>query len=129
MTEIYKTKGFARYARRERLNDAALCEAVERANRGIVDADLGQGVIKQRVARPGQGRSGGFRVILFYRLGNRVVFVEGFSKNEKSNITADELKQLRKLAITFLSYSPTAVTKLVQIGEWIEVICDGTEIP
>jgi hypothetical protein len=129
MTEIYKTKGFARYARRERLNDAALCEAVERANRGIVDADLGQGVIKQRVARPGQGRSGGFRVILFYRLGNRVVFVEGFSKNEKSNITADELNQLRKLAITFLSYSPTAVTKLVQIGEWIEVICDGTEIP
>jgi hypothetical protein len=129
MTEIYKTKGFARYARRERLNDAALCEAVKRANRGIVDADLGRGVIKQRVARPGQGRSGGFRVILFYRLGNRVVFVEGFSKNEKSNITADELKQLRKLAITFLSYSPTAVTKLVQIGEWIEVICDGTEIP
>jgi hypothetical protein len=129
VTDVFKTKGFARYARRAGLDDAALCEAISRADRGIIDADLGQGVIKQRVARPGQGKSSGFRVIVFYRLGNRVVFVEGFAKNKKANIGGDELKQLRKLAILFLGYTPAAVKKLIKIGEWIEVACNGNEIP
>jgi len=53
---IFKTKHFSRFARRERISDAALREAVDRAERGPTDADLGGGVIKQRVARPGQGR-------------------------------------------------------------------------
>jgi len=57
----------ARFVRRERINDADLKEAIERAERGIIDADLGHGVIKQRVARTGQGRSGGFRMIVAYR--------------------------------------------------------------
>ena len=64
---VFKTKGFARFARRERISDANLGEAVRRAERGLVDADLGGGVIKQRVARPGQGKSGGYRVLVAYR--------------------------------------------------------------
>jgi len=64
---IFKTKSFVRFARRERISDASLCEAIRRAERGLIDADLGGGVIKQRVARAGQGRSGGFRVLIAYR--------------------------------------------------------------
>jgi hypothetical protein len=120
---IFKTKGFARYARREGLDDAALCEAVARADRGIIDADLGQGVIKQRVARQGQGRSGGFRVIVFYRLGSRVVFVDGFAKNEKDNISARELQELRDAADVVWKLTAKQVKALVDAGKWIEVYC------
>jgi hypothetical protein len=56
---VYKTRLFAKFARRERIADPALTEAIERAGRGLIDADLGGGVVKQRVARAGQGRSGG----------------------------------------------------------------------
>jgi hypothetical protein len=65
----------ARFARREQLGNDALLEAIERAERGLIDADLGGGLIKQRVAREGQGRSGGFRTIIGYRQGSRAVFL------------------------------------------------------
>lgn len=76
---VYATKGFARFSRRERIDQDRLREAVERVERGLVDANLGGGVIKQRVARKGQGRSGGFRVLIVYRPGRRAVFLYGFA--------------------------------------------------
>lgn len=77
---IFKTKAFARFARKEGLDDARLRDAVARAERGLVDADLGGGVIKQRLARPGQGKSGGFRVMILYRRAARAIFVYGFAQ-------------------------------------------------
>ena len=71
---VFKTKWLARYARRERVADRSLGEAIERAGRGLIDADLGGGIIKQRVARSGQGRSGGYRMLVAYRQGARAVF-------------------------------------------------------
>lgn len=71
---VYKTRWLARFARRERIGDDSLKEAIERAERGLIDADLGGGIIKQRVARPGQGRSGGWRMLIAYRAGDRAVF-------------------------------------------------------
>ena len=65
--------------------DRSLRDAVERAERGLVDADLGGGIIKQRVARTGQGRSGGYRLLIAYRSGDRAVFLYGFGKNERDN--------------------------------------------
>ena len=41
--------------------------AIETAGRGLIDADLGGGLIKQRVARPGQGKRGGFRMMIAFR--------------------------------------------------------------
>jgi hypothetical protein len=88
---VFVTRWFARFARSERISDDQLCEAIDRAQRSIVDADLGRGLIKQRVARPGQGRSGGFRILIGYRRGARAVFLYGFAKSERDNIRPDQL--------------------------------------
>lgn len=100
---IFKTKWVRRYARRERIADESLREAIERAERGLVDADLGGGVIKQRVARAGQGRSGGYRMLVAYRAGERAVFLYGFAKRERENIDEDELLTLREIGAAWLA--------------------------
>ena len=89
--KVFKTKWFARFARHERIADASLREAIERAERGLIDADLGGGLIKQRVARRGQGRSGGYRVIVAYRAKEAGCFFSAFAKSDRENIGADEL--------------------------------------
>ena len=95
---IFKNKSFARFARKARIADAALCEAVGNAERGLIDADLGGGVIKQRIARSGGGKSGGFRTIILFRAGARAFFVHGFAKNDQDNIRDDELAAFKMLA-------------------------------
>ena len=100
---IFKTRWLRRYARRERIADESLREAIERAERGLVDADLGGGVIKQRVARAGQGRSGGYRMLVAYRAGERAVFLYDFAKRERENIDADELLTLREIGAAWLA--------------------------
>ena len=84
--QIFTTKVFARFARKERLEDQRLCEAIARAEQGSIDADLGGGVIKQRVARQGGGRSGGYRTVIAYRARQRSVFLYGFAKSARDNI-------------------------------------------
>ena len=79
---VYKLKAFARFQRREKLDNAALCRAVREANRGVVDADLGGGRIKQRIARSGHGKSGGFRTLIAFQRGERAVFLFGFAKKD-----------------------------------------------
>lgn len=96
---IFKTKPFARFANnKEKIADAALVEAVRRAEKGVFDADLGGGVIKQRIARRGQGKSGGFRSIVLFRAAHRAFFVYGFPKSARKNIRDDELAAFRRLA-------------------------------
>lgn len=80
---VYKTKEFGRFARKAKVSDEKLCEAVGRADDGLVDADLGGGLIKQRVARAGQGRSGGHRTIIAFRTKNRSVFLYGSCKEHQ----------------------------------------------
>ena len=92
--QTFKTKAFARFADREGLEDAALCEAVRRAGEGLIDADLGGGVIKQRIARKGGGRSGGFRTIVVFRRGELAFFVHGFAKSDRENLRRKELSGL-----------------------------------
>ena len=124
---IFVVKGFAKFQRRERILDAALCEAVRRVERGLVDADLGSGLIKQRVARPGQGRSGGFRTLLAYRLGARVVFLFGFAKSERGNIGDAELVKLRKLAVEVLALNDEAIEARIADDDMTEVYCDDDD--
>lgn len=121
---IFKTKGFARFARGMRIADAALREAVMRVERGLVDADLGGGVIKQRVARPGQGRSGGFRVLIAYRARTRSVLLFGFAKREMDNIDDDQLETLRDIAADWLRADETVIVRAIEEGKIVEVPYD-----
>jgi len=65
---VFQTKSFARFAIKSGIDDHALCKAVINAENGLIDADLGGGVIKQRVARKGEGKSGGFRTIILFKI-------------------------------------------------------------
>ena len=118
---IFKTKWIARFVRRERISDAGLIEAIERAERGIIDADLGGGLIKQRVARAGQGRSGGFRMIVAYRTRERAFFLYGFAKSDLDNIEDDELQTLRNVAAEMLVYDNATLEHLKAEGELQEI--------
>jgi len=111
---IFKTRWFARFARNERIADDSLRAAIARAERGLIDADLGGGLIKQRVARKGQGRSGGYRMIVAYREKDRAVFLHGFAKSERENIDKSELVELRKVGLNWLNAT------LPTIGEALE---------
>lgn len=124
---VYKLKSFARFQRRERIGDQALCKEMARAEKGLIDADLGGGLIKQRVARSGQGRSGGFRVIIAYRSLWRSVFLIGFAKSEKDNIEDDELDELKRFGRELLSADDMTIGAMVDRGDLTEIHCEDAE--
>jgi hypothetical protein len=126
---IFKSGWFQRFARKEEIADAALQEAADRADKGQIDADLGGEVIKQRIARRGQGRSSGYRTIILFRRGTKAFFVYGFSKSQRANIDADELKQFREAAKHVLALTERQLAELLKRGDFIEVKEDGQEIP
>jgi hypothetical protein len=121
VVRIFKTKIFARFARKADLSEDALREAVACVERGLIDADLGGGVIKQRVARPGQGKSGGFRTVVLYRLRMRAIFVYGFEKSDRDNIDDNELLDFKKLAQDYLNASDNIIAQFVKDGRLVEV--------
>ena len=114
-------KPFARFRGKAGIGDAALREAVGRASRGMVDANLGGGVIKQRIARAGGGRSGGFRTIILFRKDSRAFFVHGFAKSERDNIRDDELAAFKSLAAVMLEYCDLELAVAVSNGTLQEV--------
>lgn len=126
---FFKNAWFERFARKQSISDKALMEAITRAERGLIDADLGGGVIKQRVARPGQGKSGGFRTIILYRTADRAFFVYGFSKNDRDNIDDDEEVAFKKAAGYVLEISDTHLAELIDQKQFTEVHDHGEEIP
>lgn len=124
---VYKTKEFSKFARKADLGSEALLEAARAVASGQWDADLGGGVFKQRIARQGGGKSGGFRTIILFKVGGHSFFVHGFAKNEKANVTPRELKALKKLAATFLGLDAEALKKVSAAGEIAEVTNDGED--
>lgn len=118
---IFKTKDFSRLARQQRIGDGLLVEAVKRADRGLIDADLGGGLIKQRVPRPGQGRSGGYRVLLAFRFEARAIFLYAFAKSERENVEPDGLRYWREVAATYLKLDETRLVRLVTQHKLFEV--------
>ena len=125
---IFKNKPFARFAKKAEISDVALCKAILNAENGLIDADLGGGVIKQRVARDGKGKSGGFRTMILFRTGTRAFFVYGFAKNEQDNISDDDLVALKKLATKMLNYSDAELTTVINQKSLIEITCNEQTI-
>ena len=118
---IFKTKHFARFATKEDIADVLLRDAVRRAEAGLIDADLGGGVIKQRLPRQGQGKSGGYRSIVLFRRQSMAFFVYGFAKNDRTNIERQELKAFRLLAAEMLALDEAALRMAMKNGTILEI--------
>jgi hypothetical protein len=119
---VFVTRWFGRFARKERGSEETLLDAVRRAERGQIDANLGGGVIKQRVARRGQGRSGGYRMIVLYRSRSRAIFAYGFAKSRKDDLEVDELEVYRELAKAYLDLADDTIDAHVASGALKEII-------
>jgi len=124
---IYKTRWFERWARKQDLSSHALCEAIREMQAGLYEADLGGGLLKKRIARQGQGKSGGYRTLVATNKGGKWFFVFGFPKNVRSNIDKDEEEALKKLASHLLSLSLPALATAERAGELMEVDCDAQD--
>ena len=127
-TRIFQTKVFARLAKAERVDKAGLVGCVIRAENGLIEAELGRGLIKQRLARPGEGKSGGTRTVIVFRNADRAVFIDIFAKKDKANFTQQELKPYRSLAGVFLGWSDREIAQALKAGVLIEIDrCDGAQ--
>jgi hypothetical protein len=126
---IFTSRWFQRFASKEGITDAALREAVARVEKGQMDAGLGGEVIKQRIARPGEGRSKGYRAIILFRRGARAFFVYGFSKSQRATIDAGEEQQFKEAAKHVLTLTEKQLAELVKKGVFVEVKADEQEIP
>lgn len=94
---------------------------MQRAESGLIDADLGGGVIKQRVARPGKGKSGGYRTLILFRQGDRAIFAFGFAKSAQANISKADLALLKEAATEVLGWSDKELDRLVKAGTLVEI--------
>jgi hypothetical protein len=125
---IYKNRWFAKFASKEGISDAALIAAINQAKNGLIDADLGGGLIKQRIARDGSGKSGGYRTLIFFRDRSRSIFAFGFAKSDKGNLTAEELRAYKKAAKIVLALSQAQIDVEVTEGRLFEVYGDDTNL-
>ena len=127
MIAIFKRKEFARWQAGEKLTDAALCQAVQEMEKGLIDAELGGLLYKKRVARPGSGKRAAYRTLLSARMGNRYVFMYGFAKGTKGNIKQDEKKALQYVGKVLLELSGQELRKALKSGVLMEVHCEQTD--
>ena len=117
----FKTRSFAKWARKVRLDDATLDAAAKAIRQGIFEANLGGGVIKKRIPLAGRGKSGGARTIVAHRSGAHVFFMYGFAKNERDNINLKELEAFRLLSDNLLGLTATQLQTACAAKELIEV--------
>jgi hypothetical protein len=116
---IFKNAWFQRFSRREKISDKTLKEAISQVQQGLIDADLGGNVLN--IARPGQGKSGGYRTIIVLRKGELTFFVYGFAKSERENIDNAEVVAFKNPAKELLSLSDEQLRKLLNNGALTEV--------
>jgi hypothetical protein len=124
---IFTTKSFGRFCRKAGITDQALDCAVEELERGLIDADLGGGVLKKRIARVGGGKSGGFRTLLAFRSGDRTVFIFGFAKSGRDNISSSQLSSLKEAAKVYLGLTDDEIEEALRAGALREVTYDEEE--
>lgn len=121
----FKSKAFVRFARKSQIQDTQLLKAAHDASLGLIDADLGGGVIKMRLARTNAGKSGGFRTILFFRAAHRAFFIHGFAKKDQGNISDAELQDFKLLAPVLLDATDAQIVRLLNAGKFIEINDDA----
>ena len=122
MRRVFKTRHFSRWMRKTELIDRALCQAVEEMAQGLIDADLGSGIVKKRVGLAGRGKRGGARTLVATNKGNRWFFVFGFEKNERANISDKELEALREIAADLLARTAQQLNEAIE-DDTLQEIC------
>lgn len=127
MKRIFKTRYFARWMRKTELKDEELCFAVIEMAQGLIDADLGGGILKKRVGLSGRGKRGGARTLVATNKGNRWIFVYGFEKNDRTNISDGELEALKDIAAQLLARTGKQLDEALNDGSLTE-ICDDHKI-
>jgi len=121
---VFKTRYFSRWFRNVGLSDAALCQAVKEMEQGLIEANLGGGVVKKRLALPGRGKRGGARTLVSTNKDNRWFFLFGFRKNERANITFEELEGLREISRQLLAMASEQLGEAVRDGSLQEICYD-----
>jgi hypothetical protein len=124
MKRVFKTRYFTRWMRKTSLSNEALCKSVAEMERGLIDADLGGGVFKKRVALPGRGKRGSTRTLVATNKNDRWFFVVGFEKNARANVSAEELKALQNIAADLLKLSSSELDVHVEDGTLQEICHD-----
>ena len=110
-----------RWKEKHGLSDHILVKVVAEMEQGLIDADLGGAILKKRVALPGRGKRGGVRVIVATQKADRWVFLYGFEKNERDNISDKELKIFQEMAVDLLKLNDRQVDLALSEGEFVEV--------
>ena len=129
LLRIFLTTWFERFARQQRIEDSDLYGAISRADEGLIDADLGGGVIKQRIARQNEGRSRGFRSIILLRRGDRAFSVYGFAKGNRGNLRPGELEVYRGFADEVFGYDEADLDRAVELNKLKELKDHGKDAP
>jgi hypothetical protein len=122
--KIFKNAWFTKYAKREKLSDKSLVQAINDIRNGIVSADLGGNLLKQRIAKQGKGKSGGYRTIIAFKREDKAFFLYGFAKNQQDNLEQDALKSLKDLAKQLLVLDDNQINRLLENGILTEVDYD-----
>ena len=122
--EVFKRRDFVRWQRAEALSDFALCRAVLEMERGLVGADLGGLLYKKRIPRLGGGKRDGYRTLVAFKARDRYVFLYGFAKNARENITDDERRALQFAGRVFLDLDVTDLSRALGSGVLLEVQCE-----
>ncbi len=118
---IFLNKWFDKFCKKKLISDQTIIKVAEEIDEGIIDADYGHGVIKKRLARKNEGKSGGFRAIILYKKGNKLFFVYGFPKNERDNIDKKEEEAFKALAHEILDMSEKDLEKALERNAFREV--------
>lgn len=124
MSRVFKTRYFSRCMRKTELTDSSLCAAIQEMAQGLIDADLGGGVVKKRVGLAGRGKRGGARTLVATNKGNRWFFLFGFEKNDRANISAEEKEALQSIAQDLLARSGKDLDAQVEDGTLQEICND-----
>jgi len=127
MKKVFGTRTFTRWMRKTGLTDEMLCQAVSEMMQGLVDGDLGGNLPKKRIGLSGRGKRGGARTIVATNRCDRWFFLYGFEKNERSNISKDEIKALRELAGQYLAFDDKQIELAVRSGKFMEVYYDDNK--
>ena len=127
MRRVFKTRYFSRWMRKTELSDRMLCAAIDEISQGLIDADLGGGVVKKRVGLAGRGKRGGARTLIATNKADRWFFVFGFEKNERANIADDELEALKEIASELLRRTGRQLDEAVEDGS-LQEICDDDQV-